>query len=129
MTSLSCTEHDVVWGGLLYWGLEALETTDYKLEEESEKNPLFYIDFAAVTEAQRKTHSKRLIYVKGCGSSLKVYDGTSVWALQEAAAKKKKKNWTREHQNLHESNCKLQPLSVITLVSIKTTHTVASFSK
>lgn len=34
-----------------------LETTDYKLEEENEKIPLFHIDFAAVVDAQRKTHS------------------------------------------------------------------------
>lgn len=57
MTSLSCIEHDAVCGGLLYWGLEALETTDSKLEEKSEKIPLFHVGFGAVSEAQRKTHS------------------------------------------------------------------------
>ena len=51
MTSLSCIEHDVVWGGLLYWGLQALETTDYKLKGKSEKMPLCLTDVAAVGEA------------------------------------------------------------------------------
>ena len=56
----------------MYCGLEALETTDYKLEEETEQTPLFHTDFTAVSEAQRKTHSKQLIYLKGCGCPLKV---------------------------------------------------------
>lgn len=60
MTSLSCIEHDAVCGGLLYWGLETLETTDSKLEEKSEKIPLFHVGFGAVSEAQRKTHSLSL---------------------------------------------------------------------
>lgn len=72
MTSLSCIEHDGGLRRLVVLRTQALETTDYKLEEESEKIPLFHVDFAAVTEAQRETHSKQLIYLKGCGSPLKL---------------------------------------------------------
>lgn len=51
-----CIEHDVAWGGLLYWGLEALEATEDNLEEESEKVALFHTDFITVSEARRRTH-------------------------------------------------------------------------
>ncbi len=70
--SLSCIEQDVVWGGLLYWGLRHLKLLTIHWRRRVRKVPLFHIDFAAVTEAQRKTHSKQLIYLKGCGSPLKL---------------------------------------------------------
>lgn len=56
MASHLCIEHDVVWGGLLYWELEALKATEYK--EESEKMALFHVDCSAVSEARRETRCK-----------------------------------------------------------------------
>lgn len=41
MASHLCIEHDVVWGGLLSWELEALKATEYK--EESQKMALFHV--------------------------------------------------------------------------------------
>lgn len=57
--SHSCIEYNAVWGGLLYWRLEALEATDYKLEE-SETVPLFYIVVLWLSVKHKGKHTAHL---------------------------------------------------------------------